>query len=78
MKKEYIIVGSNNFWYASCIETKKEALAEAKKIMKHKGEQNRNYGNDEMYGDTAPYKPDTLYIYEAIEVERLYNKDEEE
>lgn len=77
MKNEYLIVGSNNFWYAICL-SKKEALKQAKEIMNDKDEVNYNYGNEEMTGDTAPYKPETLYIYKAVGVAMLENEDEDE
>ena len=67
MKKEYIIVGDNNFWYASCIETLKEAKAQVKEIMK-----NGKAGYGCALCDQEPCcEPETLYIYEAKEIKQI-------
>ncbi len=74
MKKQYIIVGSNNFWYAMC-DSLKEAQAEAKKIIKYKDrfdEGNPNYCDEES--SHHPFTPNELYIYEALEVKRITNE----
>lgn len=72
MKKEYLVIGSNNFWYAMCYSLK-EAKAEAKKVMKYKSkyddEGNPNY--EDMESGHNPFTPNTIYIYEAKEVARL-------
>lgn len=75
MKKEYIIVGSNNFWYASCISNKKEALERARDIMEETEEV--VYRNPEALGDTEPETPETLYIYKAEQVEQIERETED-
>jgi len=66
-KKEFLIIGSNNFWYATC-DTLKEAKEIKRDILKGlEDEINNDYGNDES-PSFHPFKPETVYIYEAIEV----------
>ncbi len=68
IKKEYLVIGSNNFWYASC-DTSKEAKQIKKEVMKEpKDEVNYNYGNDEQCLSYHPLKPEVVYIYEAKEL----------
>lgn len=72
--KEYLVIGSNNFWYDTC-GTLKEAKAEAKTILKYKNkydEGNPNYGDEESGHN--PFTPNTIYIYEAKEIIRIDNK----
>lgn len=67
MKKEYIIIGDNNFWYASCIGNLKEAQEQAKEIKK---EGNAGYGC--AICDKEPCcDPETIYIYKAVEIKRI-------
>ena len=69
IKKEYLVIGSNNFWYASC-DTLKEAKQIKKEVMKEpKDEVNYNYGNGESNPIHHPFGPDNIYIYESIEIE---------
>lgn len=58
MKKEYLLVGSNNFWYATHTN-KRDAKAEMKNILAGKG----SYGNPE--NDYIPESPQEVFIYEA-------------
>jgi len=62
-KKEYLVIGDNNFWYASC-DSKKDALSEAKEAMKGVREYSDDAGN-------VPEIPETVYIYEAKEVAQI-------
>ena len=61
---EYLIIGSNNFWYS--IETSlKNAIATVKKIKKeHSG-----FGDPETRH--TPEMPETFYIYKAEEIKQL-------
>ena len=59
-KKEYIIVGSDNFWYASAISTLKEAKKQIKHIRRHIGE----YGEPNGL-NLRTNIPETLFIFEA-------------
>jgi hypothetical protein len=52
-KKEYIIVGSNNFWYASGLDTLKEVKEELEYIQRNW----KRFKNE--------YKPELLYVYEV-------------
>lgn len=67
MKKEYLIIGSNNFWYASGLTSLEAVKQEIKNI---KG--NQPYGNPESgkISEIAEM-PDTLYVYEAKEIKRI-------
>lgn len=70
-KKVYIVVGSNNFWYAQC-DTKKEAQQVIKDILDGGG-----YSNPE--NDEAPEIPqERIYIFEAYEVHRHEVEDDAE
>jgi hypothetical protein len=55
--KKYIIIGSNNFWYASHVE-KHEIKTELKYIKKNWRQFNGS-------------KPDELYVFEAKEIKRI-------
>lgn len=65
IKKEYLIIGSNNFWYASCLKSLAEVKAEIKKIKKEKS----------WYADPEsgyePDLPEKLYIYKAEETKQV-------
>ena len=61
MKKEYIIIGSDNFWYASCLNSLKEAKKEVGVILDNISA----YGNPEAMGDRQEDLPEKLYIYKA-------------
>ena len=56
-KQEYLVVGSDNHWYASGLESLTEARKEIKRIQKI----NKNN------------LPETFYIYKATEVISIYN-----
>jgi len=58
MKKEYIIVGSDNFWYGSAIKSLKEAEKELRYIKKNIAE----YGER---GKSRASVPEKFYIFEA-------------
>lgn len=64
IKTEYLVIGSNNFWYASEI-TLKNADATAKEILRDAG------GFSDSETGYQPEKPETLYIYEAKEIRRI-------
>ena len=69
IKKEYLVIGSNNFWYASC-DTLKEAKQIKKEVMKEpKDEVNYNYRNEESNSIHHPFGPDNIFIYESKEIE---------
>ena len=53
MKKEYLVIGSDNYWYASRLRSLEDAEAEAMNIAKHPGQ----YGRSEI--------PAKLYIFKA-------------
>ena len=61
MQKKYIVLGSNNFWYA-LLNTKKEAKEFVKNFLKL----------DESFADPesgySPEAPEDFYIYEAKEI----------
>lgn len=59
-KFEYIIIGSDNHWYASCLNSLAEAKAEIILIKK----KIHFYGQDEV--------PEKLYIYKATEIDVIY------
>jgi len=59
MKKEYLIIGDDNYWYASGITSLKIAKSEAKEIIKN-GEIGK--GNE---------LPEKLYIFKAEEIEQV-------
>lgn len=61
MKKEYILVGSNNFWYALCTSLK-EARNRKKEILD--GE--TGYADPET-GHT-PEIPEEVYVYQVKEI----------
>ena len=65
-KKEYLVIGSNNFWYASELESVEEALAEIEEIREHPG----GYGNPEAC-DQCPDLPERFYIFEAREIKQV-------
>lgn len=64
IKKEYLVIGSNNFWYGTH-SSKKDALSEAKHILKGPSD----YSDPES-GNT-PDIPETVYIYEANEIVQI-------
>lgn len=66
-KKEYLVIGSNNFWYASCLET----LKEAKEIANDVIENSNGYSDPESGHE--PEEPETVYIYKAYEIARVEN-----
>ena len=64
MKKSYIIVGDNNFWYAMTAKmTKKEAVMFMKIVLKDikQGE----------YTDQVDSMPTSLFLFESKEVAAL-------
>ena len=72
MKKVYIIVGSNNFWYTMC-NSKKGAIDEANKLMS--GDTETIYGDQES--GHVPNPPEELFIYKAEEIKRISHEDYE-
>ena len=69
-KSEYIIIGSDNFWYASGLSSLKEAKKEIKNIKRNisKG----HYADPET-GQMRDELPEKFYIYKAIEIDKIYN-----
>jgi len=62
-KPQYIVIGSNNFWYAT-VNSLKEARIEADLIARNKAD----YFSDELE------TPEEIYIYKAHEIETfIYN-----
>ena len=64
MKKKYIIVGDNNFWYSSTDEITEDELNEELEAVKE-GIDNGDY-EDFSFGAVS-----TLFAYEVKEVQRL-------
>jgi hypothetical protein len=63
-KTEYLIIGSNNFWY-STEASLKNAITTVKEIKKeHSG-----FGDPET--EHEPSMPETFYIYKAEEIKQL-------
>lgn len=71
--KQYNLIGSNNFWYASCIKNKKEAIELAKSIMSGDGS---GYGDDES-GYRPENLPETMYVYQSKEVAQIEQPEED-
>jgi len=71
-KKEYLIIGSDNFWYTTC-SNMKEIEREIEQIK----EDVKSYGNPEN-SDRQEDLPETLYIYEAKEIKQVDLSEEEE
>jgi len=69
-KPEYIIIGSNNFWYASGLTSLTEAENEIKKIKKNG--KNSTYSDPET-GEIKEDLPEKFYIYKGIEIKQIYN-----
>ncbi|MFA6273915.1 MAG: hypothetical protein WC662_02030 [Candidatus Paceibacterota bacterium] len=68
IKKEYLVIGSNNFWYASC-DTLKEAKQVKKEVMKgRKNRINYDYGDEENYPTHHPFRPNSVYVYKSVEI----------
>ncbi len=59
MKKEYLIIGNDNYWYASGITSLKIARSEVKRMIED-GEIGK--GNE---------TPEKLYIFKAEEIEQV-------
>ena len=70
MEKEYLIVGSDNFWYASCLKTLKEVERKVYEI-----ENNLQSFENPENGETAKL-PETLYVYKTEEIKRVSLKAE--
>lgn len=67
-KTEYIIIGSNNFWYASGLTSLQEAKNEVKEIIKKD-----KWFADPETGETKDELPNKFYIYKATEVCQIYS-----
>lgn len=61
MEKDYIIVGDNNYWYATLTD-KKHIESELKEI--------KSNILDGVYG-AGGESAETLYVYEAVEIKRI-------
>lgn len=59
---KYLVIGSNNFWYATCTY-KKEALAIAKEIQSKEDYDQILFGDPES--NYFPEQPSRIYIYKA-------------
>lgn len=67
-KAEYIIVGSDNFWYASGLTS----LKEAKEVIKNIKKNIQSYADPET-GERQTEVPETFYIYQGRVVDTFYN-----
>ena len=65
---EYLVMGSDNFWYESGSKELKEAIAEVKDIKKD--DNISSYANPES-GMVQEDLPDTFYIYKAELVKEI-------
>lgn len=74
MERVYLVIGSNNFWYA-IEDTKKDAIAHAKSILADDGE-NGSYGDEET--GYEPSTPESVHIYRAFKVAEIEGEDDEE
>ena len=68
-KPEYMIIGSNNFWYASGLTSLAETRSEIKEILKNG--KNSCYADPES-GEMKDELPNQFYIYKAIEIDVVY------
>lgn len=69
---KYIVIGSNNFWYAACT-SKKEALAIAKEIQNKEDYEKYCFGDPES--NYFPEQPSRIYVYKAdLVLDRETNK----
>ncbi|NCD10762.1 MAG: hypothetical protein EOL98_15385 [Negativicutes bacterium] len=59
---KYLVIGSNNFWYAACT-SKEEALAIAKEIQSKEDYDQILFGDPES--DYFPKQPARIYIYKV-------------
>jgi hypothetical protein len=65
-KKQYLIIGSNNFWYAGCLKSKGDIKAELEEILKcHKAYEDPETGHH-------PEMPEKFYVYEAKEIGQFF------
>lgn len=60
---QYIVIGSNNFWYA-ITNSKKEAKAITKRILEDKSDKESNFYADPE-SNNRPFRPEEIYIYQA-------------
>lgn len=65
MSKEYIILGSNNFWYSAGSKNKKEAIDEAINILCGEG------SFEDPESGHRPDVPEKVYIYKAELVKEI-------
>ena len=72
MKKYYLVIGSDNFWYSM-----DSSLKEAKETIEHIKSDPSFYGNPES-NQRQSEPPETLYIYKAEEVDRIDLLEDEE
>lgn len=74
MKKVYLVIGSNNFWY-SLDTKKKDAIKVAKEVISFRdanGEDvNYNYSDEES--NHNPKTPEQVFVYEARQIEEFSN-----
>ncbi|OGG61804.1 hypothetical protein A3C21_01090 [Candidatus Kaiserbacteria bacterium RIFCSPHIGHO2_02_FULL_59_21] len=70
-KKKYLVVGSNNFWYASA-RGKANALKLARDVVNSR---TSSYGDPET--DYSPNTPEGVYVYEARQIGYIENKGDE-
>ncbi len=71
--KEYIILGSNNFWYRSSVKDKNIAIAMAKEILSDDINCEYNNSSDPESG-YVPEPPTSVYVYKVELVKELTNK----
>lgn len=65
MKKCYLVIGSDNFWYSM-----DSNLKEVKETIKQIKDDPSSYGNPEN-GQNQEVIPETLYVYEAKEIKQI-------
>lgn len=63
MKREFILLGSDNFWYASGLKSMKEVKERIQDIIKHP----QHYTDPES-GRSREEVPETFYVYKETEV----------
>lgn len=72
-KTEYLVIGSDNFWYGIC-STKKEAL----QLVEEVKEAPHKFGDPEHTNSLREDVPEMFYIYKAEEVDRVEGEELED
>jgi hypothetical protein len=69
-KDQYLVLGSDNFWYASCLNTLQEALEVIERV-KANPTTFRN-GDTNKPQQRAPQR---FYVYKAVKIKEVYADD---